>query len=281
MKNNLSVRVHILFLIKILFIAQVVMGQSPTDYPMIKHVNYKGIPALAKINNIREVFKDSRGYIWLGANGGLFRYDGYEVKRFAIDDARPNDRSENVVNAIDEDKYGNIWVAINGVGLKKIDPKTEKLTQIKFVLDEKHDEIALDKEELQISSIDAVGDDIWIETVYQSFVYSQKNQKLRLNHDQFICKANLQKAWIIEVTDTTFKIMEVAEKSNILKKTFALPKIYKDGLIYIYLTTKDYIFFILDGKLGVYDVKANKLLIPNVNPDFLNNTQYNEYNDKI
>ena len=31
-------------------------------------------------NTVYEVFQDSRGYIWMGTQGGLDRYNGYEFR---------------------------------------------------------------------------------------------------------------------------------------------------------------------------------------------------------
>ena len=33
-------------------------------------------------NTVYEVFQDSRGYIWLGTQGGLDRFNGYEFKHY-------------------------------------------------------------------------------------------------------------------------------------------------------------------------------------------------------
>jgi signal transduction histidine kinase/ligand-binding sensor domain-containing protein/DNA-binding response OmpR family regulator len=64
-------------------------------------------------NQIECIFKDSRGFMWIGTNFGLNRYDGYHLKVYK---SIKNDSTSLIYNSIpriQEDKNGNLWVAGN------------------------------------------------------------------------------------------------------------------------------------------------------------------------
>lgn len=75
-------------------------------------------------STIRELFQDSDGYLWIGTQGGLNRYDGY---RFLTFKNNPHDSAtlvDNNILSITEDTKKNIW-AITDNGLHKIDYRTK------------------------------------------------------------------------------------------------------------------------------------------------------------
>lgn len=73
-------------------------------------------------STVEALYQDSNGYIWIGTNDGLDRYDGYNFKKYKQGDDVSTNIASNYILAIKEDKYKNIWVAtING--LSKIDTK--------------------------------------------------------------------------------------------------------------------------------------------------------------
>ncbi|MCX6271323.1 MAG: histidine kinase [Bacteroidetes bacterium] len=53
---------------------------------------------------VRCMFQDSRGYIWVGTKGGVSRFDGQRFANFT----RSNGLASNFIIQIDEDKQGNI-----------------------------------------------------------------------------------------------------------------------------------------------------------------------------
>src|SRR6478736_6650779 len=54
---------------------------------------------------INTLFQDRTGFIWIGTNKGLFRYDGINTQRFTKADSLPDDN----VTAIAQDSTGRIW----------------------------------------------------------------------------------------------------------------------------------------------------------------------------
>ena len=71
------------------------------------------------------ILKDSKGFMWLGTEDGLNRYDGKEFKVYKHNPADSNSLSNNHVQAIYEDKNGNLWIGTYGGGLDKYEPATE------------------------------------------------------------------------------------------------------------------------------------------------------------
>jgi sugar lactone lactonase YvrE len=67
------------------------------------------------------MFQDSRGYIWLGTEDGLNRFDGIKFTVYKNDPADAWSLPSNFVWAIDEDPQGNLWIATDGEGLVKWD----------------------------------------------------------------------------------------------------------------------------------------------------------------
>ncbi len=78
------------------------------------------------------IFQDSRGYLWVGSQDGLNRYDGYSFKIFKHDPDDPNSLSHNGILAIAEDTDGSLWIGTWGGGLNRFDPVTEKFIRYRY-----------------------------------------------------------------------------------------------------------------------------------------------------
>jgi signal transduction histidine kinase/ligand-binding sensor domain-containing protein/DNA-binding response OmpR family regulator len=76
------------------------------------------------------LFQDSYGFIWIGDEGGLVKYDGYNLKRYDHIPFDSTSMSNRFVNAISEDKKGNLLIGTMG-GLNYFDLKTETFTHYK------------------------------------------------------------------------------------------------------------------------------------------------------
>jgi ligand-binding sensor domain-containing protein len=74
------------------------------------------------------VTQDASGYMWFGANGGLYRYDGYQITAYKNDPLNPQSLGSNIIESICADKSGVIWVGTKGYGLDRLDPATGKFT---------------------------------------------------------------------------------------------------------------------------------------------------------
>lgn len=57
--------------------------------------------------------QDKRGFIWIGTDNGIRKYDGYKFQHFNHDPANPSSLGSNFVFDIIEDSHGNLWFAGN------------------------------------------------------------------------------------------------------------------------------------------------------------------------
>lgn len=60
------------------------------------------------------VFQDSKGYLWIGTQNGLNRFNGNTFDVYSYDPQDTNSISNNWIYAIAEDRFGNLWVGTKG-----------------------------------------------------------------------------------------------------------------------------------------------------------------------
>ena len=63
------------------------------------------------------IFQDSKGFIWVGADDGLNRYDAYGFKTFKNEPGNLSSISGNIIVSIAEDSHTNLWIATRNNGL--------------------------------------------------------------------------------------------------------------------------------------------------------------------
>lgn len=75
---------------------------SQNIHPVYRNYSIReGLPS----SEIYMAIQDSKGYIWLGTDNGVSRFDGYEFKNYSLRDGL----SDNTVFRIVEDVQGRIW----------------------------------------------------------------------------------------------------------------------------------------------------------------------------
>jgi len=75
------------------------------------------------------IIQDSFGFIWIGAQSGLLKYDGYDYKLYTQIPFDTTSLSVTWVSVIKEDRKGNLWVGTWGGGLNYFDQRTDKFIQ--------------------------------------------------------------------------------------------------------------------------------------------------------
>jgi len=86
-----------------------------TQYDIRVYKTEHGLP----MNSLKKVFQDSRGYIWIGTQEGLVRFDGVEFKLY--DKSQYPGLHSNFICDIAEDSNGNLWLATYGGGISCFD----------------------------------------------------------------------------------------------------------------------------------------------------------------
>ena len=77
------------------------------------------------------ILQDNRGFMWFGAEDGLYRYDGYSFKRYQHHPDSSNTLSSNKVNALCLDRAGNLWIGTQGGGLNRLNLQSDVITRYK------------------------------------------------------------------------------------------------------------------------------------------------------
>ncbi len=76
-------------------------------------------------NNVTCILQTSDGFLWVGTDYGLNRFDGHHFKHFLPNNQLKNRTISNEkINALAEDAQGFLWIATNN-GLNRYNPKTQ------------------------------------------------------------------------------------------------------------------------------------------------------------
>ena len=96
---------------------------------------FKNIPGQASSisgNTITDLHEDKDGILWIAtADGGITRYDHRlsPEKKFRQYKHQPGDSNSipvNIINALEEDVNGDLWLATSGAGVIRFDKQKEK-----------------------------------------------------------------------------------------------------------------------------------------------------------
>ncbi len=103
--------------------------------------------------------QDSRGYLWVGTQDGLNKFDGYRFHFYKFNPLDTNSLSSNWINSIVEDKNGDMWIGTQN-GLNKIDRKTGIVQRF---LHDPDNPASISENEVFGIAIDQ-NDNVWIKT---------------------------------------------------------------------------------------------------------------------
>ncbi|MCT4586869.1 MAG: ATP-binding protein [Carboxylicivirga sp.] len=66
------------------------------------------------------LLQDSKGYMWLGTNYGLDRYDGFEIQTFISKTSDSLSISSSRIDCLLEDSRGNLWIGTKDGGINRM-----------------------------------------------------------------------------------------------------------------------------------------------------------------
>ncbi|WP_075590052.1 hybrid sensor histidine kinase/response regulator transcription factor [Labilibacter marinus] len=116
----------ITLLIFLFFVLKISFSQ---EYIFEKITSQQGLSQ----NDVNCIYQDNNGFLWIGTNDGLNRYDGYVFRTFRIDEANKKGEglSSNLIYKVSQDTKGRIWVATSNEGVCVFNLETEQFTQIR------------------------------------------------------------------------------------------------------------------------------------------------------
>jgi PAS domain S-box-containing protein len=109
---------------------------------------------------VTALVQDRQGFLWVGTQDGLNRYDGYGFTTYRFTERDSRSISDNQISALAADANGRVWVGTAAGGLNAYDPRTNSFTRFR------HDE--RDPGSLQAGLVSSVFADrlgrIWVAT---------------------------------------------------------------------------------------------------------------------
>jgi signal transduction histidine kinase/ligand-binding sensor domain-containing protein len=81
-------------------------------------------------NRIRCIHKDSKGFLWLGTDVGLDKYDSYQVKKYRSSEKQSGTISSDILTCIFEDRNDKLWFGTYN-GLNLYDPARDNFRVFK------------------------------------------------------------------------------------------------------------------------------------------------------
>ena len=109
-----------------IFIFQSSTGQDYIKFDRITTEN--GLPQ----EHVFAILEDKQGFLWIGMESGLARYDGYSFKNYLHNSQDSTSISSNIIRAIVQDQKGFIWVGTDGGGVSRYDPTTDQFANFKY-----------------------------------------------------------------------------------------------------------------------------------------------------
>ncbi len=104
------------------------------------------------------LLQDRRGFLWVGTEDGLNRFDGANFTIYRADPDDPQSISNNYVRALAEDPDGNIWIGTYGGGLNRYDPNAGTFNHYRA---DSQDPASLSDDQVLALHIDSEGT-IWV-----------------------------------------------------------------------------------------------------------------------
>ncbi|MBD0404237.1 two-component regulator propeller domain-containing protein [Flammeovirga sp. EKP202] len=78
---------------------------------------------------VKNIYRDKKGFLWLGTQNGLHRYDGYQMKVYRSKSDHNNTLSSNDINVIFEDDQEHLWVGTT-TNLHRLNDDGESFTRV-------------------------------------------------------------------------------------------------------------------------------------------------------
>ncbi|GAB4499919.1 MAG: hypothetical protein OHK003_17840 [Anaerolineales bacterium] len=108
---------------------------------------------------VNAILQDRKGFLWVGTDDGLNRYDGYGFKVYKPDLNDPFSMSDRSITDMVEDDQGFLWIATRMGGLNRYDPVSGKFAQY---MHDKNDKQSIASNNITSLWVDESG--LWVGT---------------------------------------------------------------------------------------------------------------------
>jgi len=118
-------------LLTVVFMSTSVNGN--TYVPSVKQLSVKEGLSNSRVTT---VFQDSKGFIWIGTQDGLNRYDGYEFREYKHNPSDSLTIPGNFINCLAETPDGNLWIGTEDNGIAVWNRRSDDFVSLNAVLPE-------------------------------------------------------------------------------------------------------------------------------------------------
>jgi len=176
-------------------------------------------------NTIFSLFQDRNGFLWIGTEDGLNRYDGYDIKVYKKEVDSKNGLSSGKILGLTEDRDGLLWIATDDK-VNSYNPRFDNFTPYSVVKKKTDSSV---NNEIYCIFCDSEGN-VWAGTRDGLFLYKRDN-------DRF--------AWWSRHRENTGFFLPVS-----------IFKIFEDSKRVLWIAGPDGIFTFdyQKGKIGRYDI---------------------------
>jgi len=206
-----------------------------SSYIYTEFSTQNGLPS----NETYCIFQDSRGYVWIGTDRGLVKYDGYTFETYTTLEGL----ADNVILNVTEDEKGNIWyVGLNNFSLGYITPKSEFVkhnvyglikTDLFNKINSKYP--SLDTKSLHFNEIEVVNDTIHLLNGTYGFVKIHKEHVVESN---FPYNPNKKQYSITTINNKPSIYCHISGENKIVKEEFIVDN---DTIVTEHFRRKKYI----------------------------------------
>lgn len=101
-----------------------VTGTEPISRDQIR---FRGVGIREGLSSTtaRAMAQDEKGFVWLGTQDGLNRFDGYSFRIYRADSERSDSLSDSHISALAADGKGTLWIGTLGGGVNRMDLVSE------------------------------------------------------------------------------------------------------------------------------------------------------------
>ena len=248
---------------------------NPQYIPIDRYTLTEGLSQI----HVTEIYLHSTGYLWIGTQDGLNRYDGHKFKIYRNQPFDSVSLISNYILDIEEDLSGNLWIATNQ-GLSMFDPVSETFKNFE---NDPEDEHSISANMIYDILIDVEGG-IWAQTInsleeYDAATESFKHHIPHFDPENFLAGREYfsqlvdskGRHWVSTKDGLQLFDQETGLFSNVITyelekdNQFLIKALHEDpgGLIWFGTTDGLYIFNENDGSITKRGVTNN--ISPSVN----------------
>lgn len=103
--------------------------RAPAGVTTVDSVRFRNFGIDSGLSQVtaRAMLQDEQGFLWIGTQDGLNRFDGYSFRTYHRDRRDPHSLGDSHITALARAEHGALWVGTMAGGLNRLDPATEEI----------------------------------------------------------------------------------------------------------------------------------------------------------